>query len=190
MITPTAEQILDELAPAKSKGRYDQVWEAFMAFQRMEDKEKNCPTESNYICYFHLFHKNKGFKASSLWSTHSCLNNHNQRLFELQKWPPIQLILRQYEVGYIRKTAHIFTPEQILLAMQLPKMTPKWVLHKCAIALSYCRRLHCCELWILKVGDLSEEEDGIWVKYSHAKQKAEVKESTLLVPYNRATPAT
>ncbi len=107
--TPTAEQILGELAPAKSKDRYDQAWEAFLAFLKTEDKENYCPTEDDYICYFHRLHKNKGFKSSSLWLTHSLLNNNHQRIFgeRLQKWSCIQLVLKHYEVGCQKNRVHL-----------------------------------------------------------------------------------
>ncbi len=121
----------------------------------------------------------------------SHLNNNHQRIFgeRLQKWLRIQLVLKHYEVGYVRKTACIFTPEQILLAMQLPQMTPEWILQKCVIALLYCGGLRCYELWTLKVGDMSDEDDRVWVSYTHAKQKAEEKRNTFLVPFNRDQPA-
>ncbi len=39
------------------------------------------------------------------------------------------------------------------------------------------------------MGDLSGEQDGVWISYRHAKHKAEVKENTFLIPHNRGLPA-
>ncbi len=50
MASPTAGQILSELAPAKSKSRYDQAWAEFMAFLNCDDHQ---PNEEDYIQYFH-----------------------------------------------------------------------------------------------------------------------------------------
>ncbi len=183
MASTTAEQILSELVHAKSKSRYDQAWAEFMAFLNCDDHQ---PNEEDYVRYFHHLHKSRGSKSSSLWSIYISLNNNNQRLFGdyLQKWPHIQLLLKQYEVGYIRKTAEIFTPEQILQGLQLPKNSPECILRKCAIALSYCGGLRCYELRELKVQDVLPGKEGMRTMHSHAKQKAEVKKNTFLVPFS------
>jgi hypothetical protein len=45
--------------------------------------------EEDYIRYLHFLKTEKRFKASSLWSVYSRLNNCHQRKFgtKLQKWP-------------------------------------------------------------------------------------------------------
>ncbi len=45
-------------------------------------------------------------------------------------------MLKKYELGNDRKTAKIFTPEEVLLGLQAAKMSLEWVLWRCGIALS------------------------------------------------------
>ena len=121
---------------------------------------------------------------------YSRLNNNHQRKFgvKLQQWPRIQLVLKQYETGYKRKTAHIFTKDQILRGLQVDNATPEWILRKCAISLAFCGGLRCAELKSIKVGDLTQDDEGMWVHYFHAKQKGEEKKNRFLVPFDRNNP--
>lgn len=98
------------------------------------------------------------------------------------------MMLKQYETGYVRKVAHIFTPEQIYLAIQLNLYSPEWILRKCAIALAFCGGLRCAELKAIKYGDIETDQEGCWVAYAPAKKRGEQTENKFLVPYNRNNP--
>ncbi len=68
-------------------------------------------------------------------------------------------MLKQYEVGYERKVAKTFTPEQVILGLQVKKTTLEWILRKCAVALADHGGLCCHELRSLK--DVTEDHDGM-----------------------------
>ncbi len=209
---PSLDQIFASLAPEKSKARYDKCWEMFQDFlctgqvtdatgttdeqsthQRQDPKilQNRSPTEEDYIKYFWYLRHTKKFKSSTLWSTYSRLNNNHQRLYgaKLQKWPRIGNQLKQFEVGYERKVAKVFTSEQILLGLQINKRTPEWILRKCAVALSYMGGLRCAELKSVKYGDITRVPDGFFVNYHHAKQKGESKANRFYIPFNFNQPS-
>ncbi len=209
---PSIDQIFANLAPEKSKARYDKCWEMFQDFlstgkvtittdntdeqstqQRQESKtlQNRAPNEEDFIKYFWYLRHTKKLKSSTLWSTYSRLNNNHQRLYgvKLQKWPRIGNQLKQFEVGYERKVAKVFTTEQILLGLQINKRTPEWILRKCAVALSYMGGLRCAELKSVKYGDITRVPDGFFVNYHHAKQKGETKVNRFYIPFNFNQPS-
>ncbi|CAB4045662.1 hypothetical protein DAPPUDRAFT_123885 [Paramuricea clavata] len=194
---PTADEILNSVAPTKSKSAYDKAWESFLVFcdsnltPGTEWDDENQPKEDNFIKYFYHLRTEKEFKASSLWTTYSRLNNCFQRRYgkKLQQWPRITLLLKQYEHNYERKVAKIFSPEEINRAIQLHYSTPDWILRKCAVVLAYCGGMRCIELKSLTYDAISRDEEGVWVAYRAGKQKGEVKKNKFLVPYNKTEPS-
>ena len=80
------------------------------------------------------------------------------------EWPRIKMLLKRYEAGYIRKVASVFTIFQIRQAIQLDLNSPRWVLRKAAIAVAYCGGLRCAELRSLQIGDVTEDEEGLWIR--------------------------
>ncbi len=200
----TADTILKGLAPQKSASTYDLAWDAFKSFVMVQREKKVAqseitsvdsfgkvpPKEEEYIQYFHYLHKFKSYKASSLWTHYSRLNNCHQRFFgaKLQTWPRLTLLLKNYNVGYTRKTAKVFSRDEILLGLQLNEASAEWVLRKCAIAIAYCGGLRCCELRNLQIGSLKRDAEGVWVTYWQGKQKGEEKKNNFLVPFNHNNP--
>ncbi len=73
-----------------------------------------------------LLRSTRGFRASVFGR----LNNGHQRQYghKLQKWPRIQMVLKQFTVGYIQRSAKVFTKGQILQGLQLNKTDPEWTL--------------------------------------------------------------
>lgn len=210
MSIPSATEILEGLAPSKSVSAYKRYWMDFQMFLQkglsrvdednfnldIDDKDdeevekEQEPKEEDYVRYFYYLKNTRKFKASSLWSIYSRLNNCHQRKFgsRLQQWPRITLQLKKYESGYIRKKAKVFTKDQIFAGLQLNLTTPYWILRKAAICLAYCGGLRGIELRSLKVGSLHEDVEGVWVHYQQSKQKGEEKENRYLVPFNRNSP--
>lgn len=121
---------------------------------------------------------------------YSRLNNCHQRKFgsKLQKWPRLSNQLKSYEAGYVRTTAKIFSRQEIYQALQLNLTTPYWILRKCAITLAYSGGLRCIELKSIKYGNVTQDDEGIWVKYVQAKQRGEQKDNRFLVPFERNNP--
>ena len=114
-----------------------------------EENRQNIPwTEDDFIRFFHYMRESRRYKASSMWTTYSRLNNSFQSLTgqSLQQWPRLKMLLKQYESGYERKTANIFMRGEILEVMKAPTMTsPFWILRKAAIALAFCGGLRGIE---------------------------------------------
>jgi hypothetical protein len=146
------------------------------------------PNEEDYIRYFYYLVTVKKFKVSSIWATYSRLNNCHQRLYgnRLQQWPRIKLVIKTFESGYKRKKTKVFSRDEIFCALQLNLFNPLWLLRKSAIILAYCGGLRCAELKSLKFGDLSRDQESIWIRYDQAKQKGEAKENKFLVPFDPA----
>ena len=161
---PTIEAILDNVAPSKSKSVYDKAWDTFKAtlkaVKKIDDDFDSAwiPGEEDYIQYFHHLHNERKMKSSSLWSIYSRLNNNHQRKFgiKLQTWPRITLLLKQYEAGYTRKTAQIFSKEQIFDFLKVDESSSYWILRKCATALAYYGGLRCAELKSIKYGNVKK----------------------------------
>jgi integrase len=106
--------------------------------------------------------------------------------------PRVKLQLKQYNAGYVRKVAKTFTNFEIndFLAMTLPGPSSFWLLRKAAATLAFSGGLRIAELKSLKFKNLTDSLEGIWVLYTPAKQRGEVKTSKFLVPANPENPAT
>ena len=92
-------EILDDSLPTASKEIYHKKWIQFMDFIG----EFRRPTETDYLQYFDQLHSVKNQKASTIWSTYSCLNSIHQREFseKLQCYPRITQLLKTYNNTYI-----------------------------------------------------------------------------------------
>ena len=106
--------------------------------------------------------------------------------------PRCLLQLKQYNSGYQRKVAKMFTRLQIneFLAMTVEGPEGFWLLNKAAAAIAFIGGLRIAELKSLKFKDLIENEDGIWVHYSPAKQRGEVKTAQFIIPFDPGNLAT
>ena len=85
------------------------------------------------------------------------------------EWPRIKMLLKRYEAGYVRKVASIFTRFHIRQAIQLDYNSPKWILRKAAIVIAYCGGLRGAELRSIKIGDITVDNEGLWVRYDQVR---------------------
>ena len=134
----STEEIMKTCGPKKTSHLYDIAWEKFQEFRGSSAADE--PDEHDYLKYFNYLREGREFKASTLWCTYGKLNSVHQRKYgkKLQLWPRIKQLLNRYQQGYERKTASIFTLEQIKAALQLPHSNSKWVMWKAVIATAYC----------------------------------------------------
>ena len=125
-VSKSAEEIMNAAAPLKSAYRYDQEWKKFEEFRGNSDE----PGEAEYLKYFDYLHEGKEFKASTLWKMYGILNSNHQRKYgrRLQYWPRLKKLLNRYNQGYVRKTASIFTRDEVKQALLLDYSTAKWVI--------------------------------------------------------------
>jgi integrase len=187
------EAILEDLLPHKSKAAYDKAWKNFHNHCRIKKGEK--PSEAHFMGYFDYLSREKKLKTSTMWSTFSMLNQCNQIEFgdRLQDaFPCLKVQLKQYNSGYVRKVAKVFTNFELNDFMAKTHEGPKrfWQLRKAAVALSFTGGLRTTELKNLKFKNLSDSPAGVWVDYTPAKQRGEVKTSRFLVPVNPESPGT
>ncbi len=176
----TVAEILDDLAPGKSKVHDDQDWKEFLSF--LSSKDDLChghwqrgqlpwrrglpeilppPAEDKRVI------KPMGYHRLTSW-----LNNDHRRLYRhhLQCGPRIQLLLKNYGVAYERKMVKVFTPEQVQLGLQVAKTLLNGFLDS-ALYFSPTVANYNAMNSTLEVEDVKQEEDGIWVSYALAKQR-------------------
>ena len=181
----SADEIMKTCGPKKTSHLYDIAWERFQEFRGSSAADE--PDEHDYLKYFDYLREGREFKASTLWCTYGKLNSVHQRKYgkKLQLWPRIKLLLNGYQQGYERKTASIFTLDQIKAALQLPHSNSKWVMWKAVTATAYCGGLRGIEARSITQGNvhIDEEGKGIWMSYYQGKQKGEVKKNRFLVPF-------
>jgi integrase len=185
------EAILEDLLPRKSKAFYDKAWKKFKDHCGIKKGEK--PSEAHFMGYFDYLCRVRKLKSSTMWTTFSMLNHCNQIEFgdRLQEaFPRLKVQLKQYNTGYVRKVAKVFTNLEINDFLCMTHEGPKgfWLLRKAVVALSYSGGLRTTELKNLKYRNLSDSPAGIWVDYTPAKQRGEVKTSRFLVPINPESP--
>ena len=152
------------------------------------------PSESDYIRYFFFLRTRKNYAPTSLWTYYGRLNNcHKRRYGHLKKgslkdYPRINILLKSYDKGHVKKKANVFTPSQIEQALQLPYDSPYWVLRKAAVSVAYCGALRGCELRSLALGNITVDEEAIWVEFFQGKQRAEEKMNGFAIPFDRTNP--
>ena len=74
----SAEQILDALPPTKSAAAYVQAWNYFTQYRALREDTVKEPGEAIYVKYLDHLRNTKKYKASSMWTTYSLLNNTHQ----------------------------------------------------------------------------------------------------------------
>ena len=148
------------------------------------------PTEDDYVRFFYYLRHAKNYVVSSLWSWYSRLNNGHQRRFgtRLQQWPRITNMLKGYASGYQRKSASIFTREQMEQALQVENFSPNWILWKAVVSVAFLGGLRGIELRSVTFGNVNIDNQGVWVDYAQAKRKGEEKMNGFLIPFNRGEP--
>ena len=120
----------------------------------------------------------KKLQSSSLWSMYSRLNNGQQRRFgtKLQQWPRLTNMLKGYACGYERKSATIFSREEMERALQVQDVSLTWVLYKAVVAVAFLGGLRGIELRSITFGKVTIDNQGVWVEYAQAKRKGEEKQ--------------
>ena len=169
----TAEEIMQSINPIKSSKSYENQWEDFVKFSGIINEE---PEEEHFIKYFHHLGEVRKYASSSLWSKYSMINHKYQTLYghKLQKFPRVTLLLKKFEAGYKRKTASVFTKEQIMQFLNDAPNDGEYVHMKAAVVLAYFGGLRCADLVELKCEDLEfNETTGMWVTYAVSKQRGE-----------------
>jgi len=148
-----ASDIIQQIKPVKSAQKYDSAWKDFKQFTKLEDQ---CPSEDNFIEYFDYLKNSKKLASSTMWSIYSMLNTNFQLMSgkKLQIYPRLQMLLKSYEAGYKRKTANVFTKEQIDSFLHNASDTGEFVHIKVAIVLCYFGGLRCADLVNISTSDL------------------------------------
>ncbi len=181
------DDILQDMAPAKSSKAYESVWNDFLTFSCKEDPYQL--DEADFMKYFHFLKKSGNQKSSTLWTKYSMLNNVYQRKTgkKLQTLSPrLTLQLKAYQRDYSRKVAAVFTLADFHKFLRLDLPSPYWIVRKAFAAIAWSGGLRCDELHRLTIGSLKKSDDGYVITFSHAKQLLERKENTFLVPFNKA----
>lgn len=148
------------------------------------------PEEIDYILYFDYLFTEKKLKSSTIWSTYSRLNSTHKWRYgqDLDRWPRLKSLLKNFESGYVPKQASAFTKEQIQTAMMIPLDTPDWIMKKAIIAIFYCGGLRGIELRTLTAGSTRETSEGIWINHKQAKTRGADEWKNFLVPWNHEVP--
>ena len=113
MTQRSANDIMQDAMPIKSNKKYNDSWNDFCEFLKLDDRE---PTEDELLQYFDNLKNNKEYASSTIWSVYSMINHKFQLLFgkKLQIYPRITILLKSYEAGYVRKSASVFSKDEIL----------------------------------------------------------------------------
>ena len=183
------DTILDDIAPQKSGKVYKAIWDMFLTDVGMPGAEHL--QEKHFLAYFYGL-KKKGYKSSTLWNRFSILNNvyqrHTGKKLQLE-YPRVIMQLKAYQNGYQRKCAKTFSLQEFLDFMKKPLQSKYWVVRKAFAAIAWSGGLRCHELHQLKIGSIKFTTEGCQVSFEHAKQVAEVKQNTILVPFNKTNPS-
>ena len=67
--------------------------------------------------------------------------------------------------GYTRKTASIFSLNEIKRALLIEDDTPKWLLRKAVIVVAYCGGMRGAEVRKIQLGNVQVDEEGVWVEF-------------------------
>lgn len=179
----SVEVILENINPVKSSKAYDAQWRDFLCHSKIQENED--PKEEHFIKYFHHLREEKKYASSSLWCKYSMINHKYQVLYghKLQKFPRLTLLLKKFEAGYQRKTASVFTKEEIMRFLETAPNNGEFIHMKAGIVIAYFGGLRCADLINLDVDDLEfDESTGMWVSYAISKQKGESVRNRFNIP--------
>lgn len=183
--TRSVEDILNDIHPKASGALYEKRWNEFLCYCG-----QNEPDDDMLLKFFDHLRRERGYKASTLWSWFSSINAKYAIIYgkKLQTMPKVVALMKSYNVGYERKAAKVFTREQIYDFLEMGLTTPRAILVKAVACLGFSGGLRMHELRSLDIADLKEDKDGFLVTYNPAKQRGERKENTFLVPRNVSEP--
>ena len=138
------DDILDDSLPGPSKELYQKKWSQFILF--IGDDRR--PNEADYLQYFDHLHSTKNMKASTIWSTYSCLNSIHQREYaeRLQAFPRVTQLLKSYNNSYTRKVASVFERLDINNFLTMELDTPYWLVRKAVVVLALSGGYRCAEI--------------------------------------------
>lgn len=178
----SAEVIISEINPMKSTKKYNTSWQQFLDYTEIKDRK---PTEQDFLQYFDYQRNEKKLAASTLWSSYSMINSKYQLNFgeKLQSFPRLTMQLKSYEAGYVRKTANIFSKEDIFRFIETAPDTNEFIYMKAATIICYYGGLRCADLTSINTDDLEfNEVSGMWVNYSVSKQRGEQIKNKFNIP--------
>lgn len=172
--------------PVKSVKRYDDAWNEFCKYHKLTETDlNNEPSEELMLQYFDHLKKTKAYASSTIWSVYSMINHKFQLVYgkKLQVYPRITMLLKSFEAGYVRKTASIFSKDEIKRFLTTAPDSGEFIHIKAAVALGFCGGLRCADMVAINTDDLEfNEVTGMWVKYTVSKQRGECISNKFNVP--------
>lgn len=177
--------ILGGNVPEQSKKVYIKKWEQLVEFMG-EDRR---PNETDYLQYFDHLHSSKRLKASSIWSTYSCLNAIHQRNYgeRLQTFLAVTQLLKSYNNSYSRNVAPVFSASEIDKFLSMELDTPDWIVIKAIVAIAISGDLYCAELRDIMFSNISLKNDSSYeVKFVCRKKEGEKSKRNFTIPVSLA----
>ncbi len=117
-----AELMMDSY-PSKSKINYLKAYNCFERYLKSRNQfvPNVAPTEIQILNYFHHLKFEKNLAPTTLWSTYSRVNACVKRMFgfSLKNFVRVSDVLKSYESGYKVKKASIFSPQEVLLSIEV-----------------------------------------------------------------------
>lgn len=111
-IIETAAEASADLLPAKSKGRYQKVYDNFQKWKSVKKATSN--SERVVLSYLSELEKSNK-KPTILWATYSMLKS-TLKLYDkidIEKYSSVTAMLKKFSHGYVPKKALTFTEEEV-----------------------------------------------------------------------------
>ena len=126
----------------------------FSNFFNFEENQK--PNEEHLILYFNRLRNEKKFASSSLWAKYSMINYKMQTIhgIKLQSYPRLTILMKSFEQGYIRKTANVFSNQDIEKFIKEAPDNDEFVYMKAAVIIAYCGGLRCADWVKINISDM------------------------------------
>ena len=159
---------------------YQKIWFAFVSYAKTER-----PTEEHFAGYFNMLKHERSLKISTIWSHYSIVNSYQKRFSgkTLQTlYPRLTMLLKKYGEDYVRKTAEVFSLDQLHTFLKKEIFGPYYLLAKCFACLAWSGGMRSEEWHILLRKDLSLKDSGYIVEFSRVKQRGELHSTPILVP--------
>lgn len=169
----SAEEIMNDINPMNSVKRYDNSWSLFVSYVNLGDRR---PSEDEFIQYFHYLKNDRKLAASTIWSHYSMINHKYQTQTgqKLQMYPRITMLLKSFEAGYVRKSANIFSKNNMDEFLTKAPDTGDFIHIKAGVVVAYCGGLRMADLASIQTDDFEfNETTGMWINYHVSKQRGE-----------------
>ncbi len=188
--------------PAKKwqypRDSYERAWEEFLEFLRVRNGGADMnddaePTESDYVNYMEYLRNDRKWESSTFYTNMTKLNSMHLSRFKgeriYKKYPKIAALLKAYKTDYAVRSCKAFTVEDVQTFFRDPDLnSPYWILRKAAVAVGFCGRLKCSELWFIRMEDLKEVDEGTLVSMTIDTAQGGREEKSFLVPYYMDNP--